>query len=138
MDFQILKNSVSSSPAFVLDAEEIINTLKVLNTLRHRCGCKVLYSIKSLPFSFVLEIAKPYLDGFSVSSLFEAQLADEILAGQGGIHLTTPGIRPDEWDDVVRLITHISFNSITQYQRFAFATQASYSPLAGSSIQVVV
>ena len=127
MDFQLIKDSISSSPAFVLDAEEIINTLKVLNTLRHRCGCKVLYSIKSLPFSSVLEIAKPFVDGFSVSSLFEARLADEILAGQGGIHLTTPGIRPDEWDDMARLLTHISFNSLTQYQRFASATQAQTS-----------
>ncbi|MFZ2171546.1 MAG: carboxynorspermidine decarboxylase [Methylococcaceae bacterium] len=127
MDFQLIKDSISSSPAFVLDADEIINTLKVLNTLRHRCGCKVLYSIKSLPFSTVLEIAKPLVDGFSVSSLFEARLADEILAGQGAIHLTTPGIRPDEWDDLARLITHISFNSITQYQRFVFAAQTQTS-----------
>ncbi len=127
MDFQLIKNNLSSSPAFVLDAEEIIKTLKVLNTLRHRCGCKVLYSIKTLPLSTVLEIAKPFVDGFSVSSLFEARLADEILAGQGGIHLTTPGIRPDEWDEMARLLTHISFNSITQYQRFASATQAQTS-----------
>ena len=127
MDFQLIKDSISSSPAFILDAEEIINTLKVLNTLRHRCGVKVLYSIKALPFSSVLEIAKPYVDGFSVSSLFEARLADEILAGQGGIHLTTPGIRPDEWDDMARLLTHISFNSLTQYQRFASAAPAQTS-----------
>jgi carboxynorspermidine decarboxylase len=127
MDLQLIKDSISSSPAFVLDAGEIINTLKVLNTLRHRCGCKVLYSIKALPLSSILEIVKPFVDGFSVSSLFEAQLADEILAGQGGIHLTTPGIRPDEWDDMARLITHVSFNSITQYQRFASATPAQIS-----------
>ena len=127
MDFQLIKDSISSSPAFVLDAEEMINTLKILDTLRHRCGCKVLYSIKSLPLTSVLEIAKPFVDGFSVSSLFEARLADEILAGQGGIHLTTPGIRPDEWDDMARLLTHISFNSLTQYQRFAPVVQAQTS-----------
>jgi len=123
MDFQLIKDGISSSPAFVLDEKAIINTLELLKILRHRCGCKVLYSIKSLPFSSVLEIVKPFVDGFSVSSLFEARLADEILAGQGGIHLTTPGIRPDEWDDMARLITHISFNSLTQYQRFASAVQ---------------
>jgi carboxynorspermidine decarboxylase len=127
MDFQLIKDSISSSPAFVLDTEEIIHTLEALNFLRHQCGCKVLYSIKSLPLSSVLEIAKSFVDGFSVSSLFEARLADEILAGSGGIHLTTPGIRPDEWDDMARLITHISFNSLTQYQRFAFVTQAQTS-----------
>ena len=119
MDFQHIKDSISSSPALVLDTGEIVNTLKALNTLRHRCGCKVLYSIKSLPLTSVLELAKPFVDGFSVSSLFEARLANEIFAGQGGIHLTTPGIRPDDWEDMVCLLTHISFNSLTQYQRFA-------------------
>ena len=127
MDFQHIKDSISSSPAFVLDTGEIINTLKALNTLRHRCGCKVLYSIKSLPLTSVLELVKPFVDGFSVSSLFEARLAKEILAGQGGIHLTTPGIRPDEWEDIVRLLTHISFNSLTQYQRFAATCPAQTS-----------
>ena len=127
MDFQRIKGSISSSPVFFLDADEIIKTLKLLNTLRHRCGCKVLYSIKALPFSSVLEITKPFVDGFSVSSLFEARLADEILAGQGCIHLTTPGIRPDELDDMARLLTHISFNSLTQYQRFASAAQVQTS-----------
>ncbi|MEF3075369.1 carboxynorspermidine decarboxylase [Methylobacter sp. Wu1] len=127
MDFQALKNSVASSPAFVLDAAEIVNTLKVLDTLRNQCGCKVLYSIKALPFSSVLELARPFVDGFSVSSLFEARLADEILAGQGSLHLTTPGIRPDEIDDIASLCTHISFNSLNQYQRFGEAARAESS-----------
>jgi carboxynorspermidine decarboxylase len=127
MDFQLIKNSIATSPAFILDAGEISNNLEIVNALRRQCGCKVLYSIKSLPFSTVLELAKPLVDGFSVSSLFEARLADEILAGQGGIHLTTPGIRPDEWDELARLLTNISFNSITQYQRFAFAAQTKTS-----------
>jgi carboxynorspermidine decarboxylase len=127
MDFQALKNDVSSSPAFVLDETGIIRTLKNLDALRQQCGCKVLYSIKSLPFSPVMEMAKPWVDGFSVSSLFEARLADEVLAGQGSIHLTTPGIRPDELDELSLLCSHISFNSLFQYQRFSAAVAAQAS-----------
>ena len=111
----------------MFDEAEIINTLKVLNTLQHQSGCKVLYSIKSLPLIAILEMAKPFVDGFSVSSLFEARLADEVLAGQGTIHLTTPGIRPDELDDLSRLVTHISFNSLSQLQRFADKIQTQTS-----------
>ncbi|MGZ8192116.1 MAG: carboxynorspermidine decarboxylase [Methylobacter sp.] len=127
MDYQALKNDIKSSPAFVLDETAVIENLKILAGLRKQCGCKILYSLKALPLSAVMEIAKPFVDGFSVSSLFEAQLADEILAGQGGIHLTTPGIRQDEWDAMARLITHISFNSLTQYQRIAFVSQTQTS-----------
>ena len=127
MDFQLIKDTIFSSPAFVLDVSAITKSLEILDILRERCACKVLYSIKALPFSPVLETAKPYIDGFSVSSLFEARLADEVLAGQGSIHLTTPGIRPDEWSEMGRLSTHISFNSLTQYQRVSEAAQLQTS-----------
>ena len=119
MDFQTIKNQASCTPAFILNADAMINNLQILNTLRQQCGCKILYSIKALSLSTVLEIAKPFIDGFSVSSLFEAKLANEILAGQGSLHLTTPGIRSDEWQELTALITHLSFNSLTQYQRFS-------------------
>lgn len=125
MDFSLLKESVHSSPAFVLDETEIIKTLELLADLRAQCACKVLYSIKALPFSAVMALAKPYVDGFSVSSLFEARWADEILAGQGSIHLTTPGIRPDEWVELNARCTHISFNSLAQYRRYADQVETS-------------
>ena len=120
-----MKDSVHSSPAFVLDECEVIKTLAVLAELRAQCGCKILYSIKSLPLTAVMDIAKPYVDGFSVSSLFEARLADEVLAGQGSIHLTTPGIRADELKELDALCSHISFNSWPQYQRYADQVEAS-------------
>lgn len=127
MDFQVLKDSVYSSPAFVLDEIEIARTLGILADLRTQCDCKVLYSIKALPFWAVMDMAKPVVDGFSVSSLFEARLADEVLAGQGSIHLTTPGIRPDELDELSLLCSHISFNSLSQYRRYSETAQAQSS-----------
>jgi len=119
MDISALKTLIPSSPAFVLDEAYILDSLNKLSTLRTQSGCKVLYSIKSLPFVPVLEMAKPFVDGFSVSSLFEAKLAAEVLAGNGSVHLTTPGIRPDEIDDLAAVCSHISFNSLNQHQHFA-------------------
>jgi len=118
-----------------LDEIEITKALDVLAELRSQSGCKILYSIKSLPFSAVLELAKPFVDGFSVSSLFEARLANEmlrqdaaqVLAGQGSIHLTTPGIRPDELEELSVLCSHISFNSLPQYQRYSETAGAQSS-----------
>ena len=123
----MLKDSVYSSPAFVIDELVLRHSLETLAELRVQCDCKILYAIKALPFSAVMDIAKPFIDGFSVSSLFEARLADEILSGQGGIHLTTPGIRPDEQDELSLLCTHISFNSLAQYQRCSEAAQVQTS-----------
>ena len=123
MDIQALKDSIPTSPAFVIDEAEVLKALKALVILRERSGCKVLYSIKSLPLSAVMELSKSYLDGFSVSSLFEARLANEVLAGQGSIHLTTPGIRPDEINELTTLCSHISCNSISQFRQVASVAQ---------------
>ena len=118
MDLQSLKAQIDNSPAFVLNIDLLQKNLAQLQTLRQQSGCKVLYSVKALPFSAVLKIANPWVDGFAVSSLFEAQLANEFLINDGSLHLTTPGLSPDEWSDLSPLLSHISFNSLTQYQRF--------------------
>ncbi len=118
LDLQEMKDCLSTSPAFILDVPTINNALAILSDLRSQCGCKILFSVKALPLSSILEMTQSLLDGFSVSSLFEAQLANEILPGQGSTHLTTPGLRQDEWQSVTGLTSHISFNSLTQYQRF--------------------
>ena len=117
MDIQALKDHIPTSPAFVVDEAGLIKSLDTLSRLREDSGCKLLYSIKALPLHRVLEIIKPYIDGFSVSSLFEARLAEEVLTGQGRIHLTTPGIRPEEVAELAALCSHISCNSINQFRQ---------------------
>jgi carboxynorspermidine decarboxylase len=119
MDIQELKDKIQVTPAMVWDEQKILNALMVLGNFRERTGCKVLYSIKSLPLVSVLSFLKPHVDGFSVSSLFEARLAEEMLAGQGSLHLSTPGIKPDEIEELVALCSHISCNSTGQYQRIS-------------------
>jgi len=119
MDLNTIKAQLASSPAFVIDRDTLLANLQTLAELRQLSGVSILYSIKSLPFTPVLETARPFVDGFSVSSLFEARLAREILQEKGGIHLTTPGLRPDQLDALQACCTHIGFNSLNQFRRFA-------------------
>lgn len=116
MDMPYLLTDLQQTPAFVLDQQQIVNNVKVLADLAVTSGCKPLYSIKALPLASVLRWTKEYVQGFSVSSLFEARLASEILGCSGSIHLTTPGIRADEIAELKSLCSHISFNSLSQWQ----------------------
>ena len=127
MEVTALKNRVPTSPAFLLDEKEVFATLKILDRLRQESGCKVLYSIKSLPFSTLLEWIKNGVEGFSVSSLFEARLAGEVLSGDGSLHLTTPGLKKVEFSELSRLCDYISFNSLSQYRELVPQLTANVS-----------
>ncbi len=58
MDLTLIKNKLSSSPAFVLDENTIVKNLIQLGKLKQQSGCKVLYSVKALPLEPVLKLAK--------------------------------------------------------------------------------
>ena len=113
-----LKAGIPNTPAFVLDLDQVNANLQPLQYLRQATDCKVLYSMKALPLSGLLKALVGQVDGISVSSLNEARLAREMFADPASLHLTTPGLRPHEFKQIDGLCSHISFNSLSQYQRF--------------------
>ena len=119
MEFTSIKDNLPTTPAFVIDENKIISNLTDLVNLKKQSGCRVLYSIKALPLKSVIKLTDKYLDGLSASSLFEARLGKEELDNEGSLHITTPGLRDEEFQQVSTTCSHISFNSISQYQRLA-------------------
>ncbi|MFN5745724.1 MAG: carboxynorspermidine decarboxylase [Methylococcaceae bacterium] len=116
------------TPAFIYDEALILQKLALLAQVREDLDVRVLYSVKALPCLPLLTRMSPYVDGYSVSSLFEARLAAEALTAAGlrktrRIHITTPGLRAEELPELADLCDAISFNSLEQCQRLA--------PLAG-------
>ncbi len=114
------------TPAFVYDEAAVRQLLGYGAEARARAGCRVLYSLKPLPFPPLLKLMMPYLDGFAASSLFEARLARAALdygAGVGSnreksLHITTPGLRPTDAAEIGELCDYLSFNSLSQGQRY--------------------
>jgi carboxynorspermidine decarboxylase len=105
------------TPAFVYDELQITEKLELLAKVSEQSGCRVLYSIKALSFAELLKTIAPYVDGYSVSSLFEAKLAREIIGDKGSIHLTSPGIREPDMQEIAEYCDYLSFNSLSQWQR---------------------
>jgi carboxynorspermidine decarboxylase len=117
------------TPAFIYDEALILQKLALLAQVREDADVRVLYSVKALPCLPLLARMSPHVDGYSVSSLFEARLAAEALAAAGlrktrRLHITTPGLRAEELPELADLCDAISFNSLEQCQRLA--------PLAGA------
>lgn len=107
------------TPAFVYDEDIIEQLLAYSDRLRANGRCQVLFSLKAFCFSDVLLQMAPRLDGFAVSSLFEARLARGILGDTGSVHITTPGIRAADTGEIGALCDYISFNSMHQSEMYA-------------------
>ena len=106
-----------TTPALVYDQGRLGTLAGVARRVRDQCGARVLYAVKACAFSPVLQTLAPSLDGFAVSSLFEARLVRDLYPGSP-LHLTTPGLRDDEIDELAELCSFVSFNSESQLRRF--------------------
>ena len=114
------------TPAFVYDEGVIHRLLDCATVCRERAGLKLLFAVKSFSFADALEVMAPRVDGFAVSSLFEARLAravsgekgmDSRFRGNDGllVSVTTPGLRPQDAGEIALLCDSISFNSLNQW-----------------------
>ncbi|QSA96976.1 carboxynorspermidine decarboxylase [Methylococcus sp. EFPC2] len=114
---------VPATPAFLYDESLILRQAGRLRQAHEASGCRMLYSVKAFPFLPLLRLLAPWLQGFSVSSLYEAKLAAE--AGRGSLHIATPGLRPDEIEEIGSLCGYVAFNSLNQFQRLQPALPSS-------------
>ena len=105
------------TPAFVYDEEDILQHCEYLRLKTKEANCGLLFSLKPLTLVDVLRLISPCVDGFATSSLFEANLVRAAIGEEGTIHLTTPGLRPQDVGMIVELCDYISFNSLSQWGR---------------------
>jgi len=108
---------LADTPAFVYDEVAILKAINSACDLLDE-SCKLLFPLKSFSIFEALHSMASLVDGFSVSSLFEAKLARDILGNYKSVHITTPGLRPDEIPIISELCDYISFNSLSQWERY--------------------
>jgi carboxynorspermidine decarboxylase len=104
-----------TTPAFIYDENEIKTKLGKIRKIQ---DCNILYPLKPCAIAGILHLMAPLIHGFSASSLFEAMLAKDVRENTNVIHLTSPGLRPDEIETASELCDYISFNSLSQLKLF--------------------
>ena len=106
------------TPALILDTEELAYACNVIGEAAARNDVRVLYSLKACSVFGAVEFLAGRTTGLACSSLYEARLAGEMLGGRRTVHLTTPGLRPDEIDDIAGACDYVVLNSIPQWLRY--------------------
>jgi len=88
------------TPAFICNAVSLLKISQLLHALEIKSEVKVLYPLKPFSNYYGLEIIKANISGLSASSLFEAILARDLLGNDKLVHFTSPGLRPDEIEEI--------------------------------------
>lgn len=115
------------TPAYVYDEQVMRDELDAARGALGPTGARLLLAIKAFSFEAGLRFAAPWLDGFHASSAFEARLARRV-SGSAIVHTTIPGLRPGDIADIVKYSDRVSFNSLSQWERYRADAAGRTSP----------
>jgi carboxynorspermidine decarboxylase len=114
---RLLESAALETPAFVFDVGTLIEDAARVREMAEAAGIVPLFAMKSFSVIAGLRAIASRVDGFAASSLFEAQVGRAVLDERQTVHITSPGLRPDEIEAVCATVDYISFNSIGQWER---------------------
>lgn len=105
------------SPCYVLEADKLRQNLKLIRHVQDESGAKIILAFKAFSLWDAFPIIREQFDSATASSLAEARLASEEL---GSLAYTyAPVYSPNEIDQILECSRHITFNSLSQLERYA-------------------
>jgi carboxynorspermidine decarboxylase len=104
------------SPCFVLDESLLRKNLELIDSVQKAAGCNIILALKGFSMYSVFPIVKEYLRGATASSLNEIRLINDYMGKKA--HTYMPAYLDAEFEDVMNRSSHLTFNSLGQWERF--------------------
>ena len=103
------------SPCFVLEERLLRQNLQLIKGVMDEAGCQIILALKGFSMFSAFPIVREYLPGATASSLNEIKLINEYLGYPS--HTYIPAYKDNEFDEVLERSSHITFNSLSQWNR---------------------
>lgn len=104
------------SPCFVLDEQKLIRNLQLIDLVQKEAGIEIILAFKGFSMWSAFPQVKQYVSGATASSLNEVKLCNEEMGVKS--HSYCVAYAEDEFVEIVTNSSHLTFNSLNQYQRF--------------------
>lgn len=104
------------SPCFVLDEKAFRKNLELIRSVKDQAGVEIILAFKAFALWPVFPVVKEYFHYSTASSLSEARLAFEEMGNRA--HTYAPAYSEEEFPEIMRLSSHITFNSLSQFEKF--------------------
>jgi len=109
------------SPCYVIDETEFRKNLELIKSVKDRAGVEIILAFKAFAMWSVFPIVREYIPFSTASSLSEARLAFEEMGSSA--HTYSPAYTDKEFPEIVKCSSHITFNSLNQFERLYPQTQ---------------
>ncbi|HHT23079.1 MAG TPA: carboxynorspermidine decarboxylase [Bacteroidales bacterium] len=104
------------SPCYVLDEQAFRKNLALIKSVAERAEVEIILAFKAFAMWSAFPIVREYIKCSTASSLAEARLAFEEMGSPA--HTYAPAYSEMEFPEIMRLSSHITFNSLSQFERF--------------------
>ena len=111
------------SPCFVLDESRLRKNLELIKSVKDRAGVEIIMAFKAFAMWSVFPIIREYIPCTTASSLAEARLALEDMGSKA--HTYAPVYTEKEFSQIMTCSSHITFNSLTQFEHFSPQARAN-------------
>ena len=104
------------SPCYVIDERLFRDNLALIRNVSEKSGAEIILAFKAFSMWGVFDIFKEYMSGAAASSVNEARLCFEELGEYA--HTYSPVFKEDDMDEIMKYSSHITFNSLAQYNKY--------------------
>ncbi len=104
------------TPYYVLNEKKFRQNLALIRSVKDRAEIEIILAFKAFAMWPVFPIVREYITHSTASSLAESRLAFEEMKSKA--HTYAPAYSPCEFDEIASLSSHITFNSLTQFEQF--------------------
>lgn len=111
------------SPCFVMEEELLRRNLRLIQSVQERAGVQIILAFKAFAMWKSFPIIREYIGHSTASSVAEAQLAFEEMGSPA--HTYAPAYTDIDFPYFLKYSSHITFNSLSQFERFYPQVQVS-------------
>ena len=104
------------TPIYIIEETRLRRNLKLIASVAAKADIEIILAFKAFALWKTFPIFREYIHATTASSLSEAKMAFEKFGAPA--HTYSPAYTDEEFDEIVSCSSHISFNSLTQYERF--------------------
>lgn len=105
-----------ATPVYIIEEEKLRRNLQLIADVARRADVEIILAFKAFALWKTFPIFREYICSTTASSLFEARLAVKCFGAKA--HTYSPAYTDDEIDEIVSCSSHLTFNSLSQYERF--------------------